>query len=74
MHENIPPGLAQLARGRDLITLAEVARVLNKAPQTLRKLHSADGAVYGMRPRKIGGRLLWAVADVARVLAGGGEK
>lgn len=70
MQGNIPPGLAQLAAGRDLITLAELGRVLNKAPQTLRKLHCTDGDVYGIRLRKLGNRLMAPVADVARVLAG----
>jgi hypothetical protein len=63
-------GLSQLAGGRDFITTAEFARVTNKQTQTIRKEHSAHGEAYGIRPIKIGNRLLWPVQKVALLLEG----
>lgn len=64
--------LAVIAAGRDHITTAEFARALNKAAQTVRKLHCLTGQAYGVRPIKPPGSngLLWPVADTASVLAG----
>jgi hypothetical protein len=68
--QQISPGLAATARGRDYITLRELAEALNKAPQTLRKLHCTQGEVYGIRLHKIGGRLHASVDDTAALLTG----
>jgi len=65
-----PPGLARLAGNRDYITLRELAQVLCKAEQTLRKLHCTRGEVYGIRLSKVGGRLLAPVAETAELLNG----
>ena len=70
MQTEIPPGLAAIARGRDYITLHELSEALNKAEQTLRKLHCTQGEVYGIRLHKIGGRLTASVADTAALLNG----
>ncbi|CAG2136160.1 hypothetical protein LMG26411_01204 [Cupriavidus numazuensis] len=66
----IPPGLAAIANGRDFLPTGEAARVLNRAPQTLRLWASAGGPI---KPIRINSRLAWAVSDIATVLRGGGE-
>lgn len=64
----IPPGLAAIANGRDFLPTGEAARVLNRAPQTLRLWASAGGPI---RPVRINSRLAWKVIDIATVLNGG---
>lgn len=65
----IPPALAQIAAGRDHITTPETAKAFNRKPQTVRKWAcNGEGPV---RPIRVNGRLLWPVADIATVLAGG---
>jgi len=66
----IPQGLLAVAGKRDLITTSELAEVLNLALQTVHKKHSIAGEVYGIRPTKIGNRLLWPVAQIAEKLGG----
>ena len=68
--KNIPQGLATLAGSRDLITTPEFAQVFNIQPQTARKNYCLTGEVYGIRPTKIGNRLLWSVAQIAEKLQG----
>lgn len=67
---NIPPGLSAIAGNRDLITTPEMAQVFNVASQTVRKNYSLTGEAYGIRPTKIGNRLLWSVAQIADKLRG----
>lgn len=62
---NLPPGLSAIAGNRDLITTPEIAQVFNVASQTVRKNYSLTGEAYGIRPTKIGNRLLWSVAQIA---------
>lgn len=70
-HTNqIPQGLLAVADGRDLITTPEFAQVFNVRPQTVRKNYCLTGEAYGIRPTKIGNRLLWSVAKVAKRLQG----
>lgn len=64
----IPKGLQALAGTRDLITTSEFALIFNIRPQTVRKNYCLSGEVYGIRPSKIGGRLLWSVAKVEQKL------
>jgi hypothetical protein len=66
----IPAGLAAIAGGRDHITLAEFARAINKAPQTVRKNLCLKGECYGIRSTKIGNRHNFGVADTAALLNG----
>lgn len=66
----IPQGLLAVAGKRDLTTTSELAEVLNLALQTVHKKHSIAGEVYGIRPIKIGNRLLWPVAQIAEKLGG----
>ena len=68
---NIPVGLASIAGHRDLITTIELAQTLNVAAQTVRKNYCLTGYAYGIRPVKIGNRLLWPVEKVAAVILGG---
>ncbi|SNX59268.1 hypothetical protein SAMN06296273_0708 [Nitrosomonas ureae] len=63
--------LAKLAIGRDHIQTDEIARVTNHKPQTVRKKYCLTGEYFGIRPVKLGNRLLWPVADIAKLLNGG---
>jgi hypothetical protein len=68
-HEvSIPNGLAEVAKSRDFITTAEFSRVISKAIQTIRKEHSLRGEAFGVKPIKIGNRLLWSVVCIASLL------
>lgn len=66
----IPQGLLAVAGHRDLITTPEFAQIFNVQPQTVRKNYCLTGEVYGIRPTKIGNRLLWSVAKIATRLQG----
>ena len=66
----LPPGLSAIAGNRDLITTPEIAQVFNVASQTIRKNYSITGFAYGIKPTKIGNRLLWSVAKIADKLKG----
>ena len=67
---NLPPGLSAIAGNRDLVNTSEFAQVFNVASQTVRKNYSLTGEAYGIRPTKIGNRLLWSVAKIAEKLKG----
>lgn len=66
----IPPALAATAKGRDLVTTAEFAKATARASQTIRKNYCLHGECFGIRPVKIGNRLMWRVADIAALLNG----
>lgn len=66
--KNLPPGLSAIAGNRDLITTPEMAQVFNVASQTIRKNYCLTGEAYGIRPTKIGNRLLWSVTKIAAKL------
>lgn len=66
----LPPGLSAIAGNRDLINTSEFAQVFNVASQTVRKNFSLTGEAYGIRPTKIGNRLLWSVEKIAQRLKG----
>jgi hypothetical protein len=63
--------LTTMAAGRDHIITGEFARAANKASQTIRKNYCLTGECYGIRPIKVGNRLLWPVAEIAALLSGG---
>jgi hypothetical protein len=67
------PTLAEIAAGTDHLVTEELARVLRRASQTIRKAYSQTGHYFGIRPVKFGNRLLWPVKDVAEVLMGGAK-
>lgn len=66
----IPEGLAQVAKGRDNILTHELGLVTNTATQTIRKHLCQTGSFHGVKPIKIGGRLQFAVVDIAKLLRG----
>jgi hypothetical protein len=65
-----PPGLAAIAAGRDYILTEEFARATNRAPQTCRKNYCLTGSCFGVRPIRVGARLLWPVLQTAELLNG----
>ena len=67
----LPPELAKLAGNRDAITTAEFARAISGSQQTLRKNYCLTGNAYGIKPIKIGNRLLWPVKAIALLIGGG---
>ncbi len=62
--------LAETANGRDHIQTAEFAKACGCKPQTARKNFCLAGNCYGIRPIKIGNRLLWPVAEIVKLLNG----
>ncbi len=66
----IPCALAEISAGRDFIKTREFSKALNKAEQTIRKLHCISGEAYGIRPTKIGNELNWPVLQTAALLNG----
>ena len=66
-----PTALTALAAGRDHINTLEFAHVTVRADQTIRKNYCLTGECFGIRPVKIGNRLLWPVAQVAALLKKG---
>lgn len=66
----IPSGLSMLAGNRDAITTAEFAEAISGSQQTLRKNYCLTGNAYGIKPIKIGNRLLWPVEKIARLING----
>lgn len=68
---SIPPALAAVAQGRDLIKTPEFAHVFSRATQTVLKNHCLTGECFGIRPIKVGKLLLWPVAEIAALLNGG---
>lgn len=73
MRTVIPDELAALAAGRDHISTSEFAKVTYHADQTVRKNHCLTGECFGIRPVKVGNRLLWPVVPTAVLLNGGAK-
>jgi hypothetical protein len=67
-------GLARVAHNRDHISTTEFAHSITRASQTIRKNYCLTGEAFGIRPIKIGSRLLWPVHDIAQLLANGRKK
>ncbi len=67
----VPEGLSRTAAGRDNINTGEFGIVIDKAGQTIRKQHCLNGEAYGIKPIKVGNRLLWPVTEIAKLLKGG---
>jgi hypothetical protein len=65
---SVPSGLAFIASNRDFITTPEFAQVFSVKPQTIRKNYCLTGEAYGIKPVKIGNRLLWSVGRIAEKL------
>lgn len=69
--QTLPSALAAIAAGRDHIQTAEFGRAINRSSQTIRTKFCYTGHCFGIRPVKIGNRLLWPVDQVALLLNGG---
>ncbi len=54
----------------DLATTEEFAQSTKCSTKTIRKNYCLTGHCYGIRPVKVGGRLLWPVSDIVRLLNG----
>lgn len=67
----IPEALAATAAGRDHIITSEFAKATNITSQSIRRNFSNTGHCFGIRPVKLGNRLLWPVASIAALLNGG---
>lgn len=50
------------------VTTVEAAKLLHRQPQTLRKWAAYESGP--IRPRRVHGRLWWALADIERLIAG----
>jgi hypothetical protein len=70
----LPSALITIAAGRDHIQTAEFAKATNRACQTIRKNYCLTGECFGIRPVKIGNRLLWPVAAVSALLQVGSPR
>jgi hypothetical protein len=69
-NEELPKGLALLAGNRDLVTTTELAKAFNISSQTVRKNYCLTGNCYGIKPTKLGNKLLWPVEKIALRLKG----
>lgn len=70
MNQSLPPALAAIAAGRDHLLTEEFAKAFNRASQTIRKNYCEKGECFGIRPLKIGNRLLWPVNQIGALLNG----
>ncbi len=69
----IHPQTMAPAVGRSIPIWIKNILVTNHKPQTVRKSYCQTGEYFGIRPKKLGNRLLWPVEDIAKLLRGGGE-
>lgn len=69
----MPPTLAAIAAQTDYLRTEELASILRRTSQTIRKAYCLTGHYLSIRPVKLGNRLLWPVKEVAEVLAGGAQ-
>ena len=67
---DLSPKLSAAAGSSDVLTTIEFANAFRVASQTVRKNYSLTGECYGIKPIKIGNRLLWSFAKVAERLGG----
>jgi hypothetical protein len=68
IHTAPPPGLAALSEGSDLITVDSLAIWCRCQGQTIRKNLSQHGHFHGLRPVRFGRRVMFRVADVAKLV------
>ncbi len=72
--QKIPAALADIAAGRDHVQTNEFGQVTLHADQTIRKNYCLTGECFGIRPVKVGNRLLWPVKEIAALLTRGAAK
>jgi hypothetical protein len=65
--------LAAIAKGSEFIVTGELAQLMRRAEQTIRKAVSQKGHFFNVVPVKFGNRLQWRVTDVDALLTGGGR-
>ncbi len=70
---SLPPTLAEIATKTDYLRTDEFASELRRASQTIRKAYCLTGHYLGIRPVKLGNRLLWRIKDIAELLEGGAK-
>ena len=64
--------LHQITDGRkDFLSTEEFAKSITRSTNTLRKNYCLTGHCYGVRPIKVGGRLLWPVSEIITLLTHG---
>jgi 5-methylcytosine-specific restriction endonuclease McrA len=61
--------LYKVTNGRPHALTRQLAHLTGHADQTIRKIHSQTGEFFGIRPLKLGGRLLWPLAEIAILLS-----
>lgn len=59
--------LTALAATTDYLITDELADVLSRASPTIYKSHSSTGHYFGIRPVKLGNRLLWPIEEVIKM-------
>ena len=63
--------LELITKGRkDFLSTEEFAKTLTRSTNTLRKNYCLTGHCYGVKPIKVGGRLLWPVSEIISLLGG----
>jgi hypothetical protein len=62
--------LAEISAGRDHLQTSEFARAISRSNQTIRKGYCLTGHYLGIRPIKLGNRLMWSVSEIAALLNG----
>ena len=70
---DLPPKLSAMALDKDWITTGEFANTFRISPQTVRKNFCLTGECYGIKPTKMGNKLLWSVTKVAERLGASNE-
>jgi len=76
MNDPIIPADVSNLPGHVCLNTEQAAAVLGRRPQTLRRLLCQQGHACGVRPARVGGRLLWRVADLRKAIGAdiGGTK
>jgi hypothetical protein len=54
----------------DLATTEVFAKSAKCSAKTVRKNYCLTGHCYGIKPVKVGGRLLWPISEIAKLLNG----
>jgi hypothetical protein len=67
---HLPPKLSAMVWDKNWITTSEFANTFRISPQTVRKNFCLTGECYGIKPTKMGNKLLWSVQKVAIRLRG----
>jgi hypothetical protein len=66
---HVPSALASVLFDRVYISTHEFAKLVNCKPHSIWNCYSEKGDYHGIKPVKLGGRLLWPTDRIAVVLA-----